>query len=91
MHCLIEMKCLFGPSGDQLCKPAPVCFEIASSVDFLTSVIFIQFSCISVGNNSTRFYDCIYFQQFLLLFSSLSLNLDPFVSFVLCLVAYQKV
>lgn len=33
MHCLIEMKCLFGPSGDQLCKPAPVFWKL----DFMES------------------------------------------------------
>ncbi|KAM1262483.1 hypothetical protein ACFX13_028272 [Malus domestica] len=33
IHCLIEMKCLFGPSGDQLCKPAPVFWKL----DFMES------------------------------------------------------
>ncbi|KAK9910693.1 hypothetical protein M0R45_034645 [Rubus argutus] len=33
MHCLIEMKCLFGPSGDQLCNQSPVFWKL----DFMES------------------------------------------------------
>lgn len=62
MHCLIEMKCLFGPSGDQLCKPAPVCFEITSSVllDFSNFATLIQVSCVPLGNNGVWFYAWLY-------------------------------
>lgn len=51
MHCLIEMKCLFGPSGDQLCNQSPVCFEIPWSVMLqFTNFPFILAPCVYVGN-----------------------------------------